>query len=358
VKEFQTVLEISWAGWENSLGPHQFYASVDWLRIAEATADRPPFYLYGEQMTALPCYPLTTESPFPLCRADLMVRRALPGPAGAALADRMMPTLFLGGRNPGHTGIGWAGLTDSDDRVAAGHALVAHAERVAAERGLRSVGMLYVDEDDDVVRHVLRDRDYVHVAHEQAAVLTVLGARPDDHVHGRDAGTVRRETRKLERAGVRFEVSSFASRFAQDVDRLEINLNRKYGNVFDDDAVRELRGTISAVLGDRLLVGLAGIDDRTVGSLLMMRWRDELYARTAGFDYPAIEGLPVYFGLLFYHLVGYASRTGVHTIHYSIGSADAKRRRGCRLVRQHAYLKALDTTLHRELTHRVARSRP
>jgi len=44
----------------------------------------------------------------------------------------------------------------------------------------------------------------------------------------------------------------------------------------------------------------------------------------------------------------YGQRTGVRAIHYATGTEDAKRRRGCRMVRQHAYVKGLDRELHKD----------
>lgn len=142
-----------------------------------------------------------------------------------------------------------------------------------------------------------------------------------------------------------------------DIDRLETNLNRKYGGTFDDRAVRRLRETMADVLGDRLLVGLAMLDGRPVGSVLVLRWRDELYARTVGFDYGRTGPLPIYFGLLFYRLAEYARREQARTVHYATGSEQTKQSRGCRLVAQYAYIRALDPGLHRELSAALAEHR-
>jgi len=356
VDEREVVDKVNAEQWDSTLGLHSFYASFGWLEVAERTADIPPFYLATEtEPTAtLPCYPLSMESPFPFCRIEFLARRFVPVCAdgdGAELAARLMPTLFLGGRNPAHTGFGTALLDTPAERETAAHVLAGYAERAAAERGLNSVGMLYVDEDDEVARRVLAERGYASFSHHEASVLKVTGDDLEDYIRSRGRyGTkvVRQEIKRLDRAGVRFEMRPFGPELRDEVDRLEVNLNRKYGGTFDDDAVRRLREMIGDLLGERVLIGLALVGDRAAGSVLVLRWRDELYARTAGFDYELTDGLPVYFGLVFYNLIEYGQRTGVRAIHYATGTEDAKRRRGCRMVRQHAYVKGLDRELHKD----------
>jgi Acetyltransferase (GNAT) domain len=357
VDEMNSVIMIDSSEWDASLGSHFFYASSGWLAVAEKTADIPPFYLRAgspgsSAVATLPCYPIAIDSPFPFCRVEFLATRFVTACAsdnGALLAGELMPALFLGGRNPAHTGFGTAGVNSIAEGESASHALAAYAERAAADRGLRSVGMLYVDADDEVARRVLVERGYVAFPHYEAAILDVPGGGLNGYVHSLTPNgfkSARRELNKLANACTRYETCSFAPEVSSDVDRLEANLNRKYGGTFDDEAVRRLRETIGEILGDRVQIALARIDDRVVGSLVFMRWRDELYVRTAGFDYELIEGLPVYFGLMFYYLIAHAQRSSVRVIHYSTGSEEAKRRRGCRLVRQYAYVKGIDTRLH------------
>lgn len=344
--------------WNATLGPHLHYAGSGWLNVAHETADIPPFYLWAESADAgtaatLPCYPLAKESPFPFCRAHFLATRFAPGrdtPEGTRVFGELMPSLFLGGRNPAHTGFGTAGIESAALREEAVNALLAQAEREAGERELNSVGMLYVDQDDALARTVLAERGYVSFPHYEAAVLDVppgdlaayIGTLPR-------AKRMRYEVSQLERAGIRYEEHPLTPEARAEMERLESYHNVKYGGVFDEDALRSLRDAIERHLGSQTRILLAKLGDRTVGSLLFFTRGEELYIRTVGFDYEAIGKLPVYFGMLFYHLVGRAQATGIRQIHYSTGSEDAKRRRGCRLVRQYAYLRALDPKLHERL---------
>ena len=344
--------------WNATLGPHLHYAGSGWLNVAHETADIPPFYLWADcadtgAVATLPCYPLTESSPFPFCRASFLATRFAPGrdtPQGMRIFEYLMPSLFLGGRNPAHTGFGTAGIDSAALRESAAHALLAQAEREAADQGLHSVGMLYIDQDDELARTVLSKRGYVSFPHYEASVLDVPPGDLDAYIHTLPrTDRVRSEVIKLEKAGIRYEEHSLTPEVRAQVDRLESNHNRKYGDVFDEEALGSLRDAIERHLSPQTRVLLAKLGDQTVGSLLFFTRDNELYPRTVGFDYEAIGKLPVYFGMLFYHLVSRAQATGIQQIHYSTGSEDAKRRRGCRLVRQFAYLRALDPKFHEEL---------
>jgi predicted N-acyltransferase len=174
----------------------------------------------------------------------------------------------------------------------------------------------------------------------------------------RARNVVRRERRRLADAGVTFSVEEMDPSLRRTVGRLEANLNHKYGGVFDDAAVRRLHDAVASCLGDRARYGISRLSDAACGSVLTMRWRDELHARTVGFDYELQGRLPVYFGLLFYGLIEYASETGVRRLHYSTGADRTKRSRGCRLVQQYAYLHCLDPRRHAELANLLGSAPP
>jgi hypothetical protein len=353
VARYDRLSDVAPAQWDSMWGQRRFYASSGWLRVAADTADLPPFYLVADddQATyALPCYPIGASSPFPFCRVDRVLRR-LPVTAGSDMREdlgaSLLPSLLLGGRNPGHAGFGVAQARTVTDAAAAVDALLDCAERAAAERGLSSVAMLYVDDEDPIAREALAARGYLGFAHTSASLLTTPPGGVDgylDTLSARDAGTVRREIRKLDAAGVRYDIAAPDDSVLAEVDALERNLNRKYAGTYDDDAVARLRRSMVRHL-DGLFVARASMNGRTVGSLLAIRWRDELYARTVGFDYDATDGVPVYFGLLFYFLVDHAQRHGIRSLFYATGTEDAKRRRGCRLLRQYAYIKPLDAAV-------------
>jgi predicted N-acyltransferase len=340
-----TVRAVPPAIWDATVGPGGFYAASGWLAVAEATADRPPVYLRTAG-GSLPCYELAADSPVPFCRADVVAAGAL-GPD----AD-LMPSLFCGGRNPAHTTVHATG-----DRPATVDALVARAETVARERDLRSVGLLYVDGDDTVVRETLARRGFLGFPHEPAAVLAVPPGGFEAYLAtlpSKARVMVRGERRRLAGAGVTMSVRPLTPDLLDTVDALEDNVNDRYGRPFDRASVRHLRTVIAARLPGEVRVALAERDRQPCGSVLFFHWRDELYARTVGFDYAVQGRLPVYFGLVFYTLVEYAQRVGATRIRYSTGADRAKRSRGCALVAQYAYLKHLDRVRHAALVRRYS----
>lgn len=365
VIEIADVELLPFTQWDETLGIRSFYASSPWLKVAADTADQEPFHLYVRSAdtspaATLPCYPMTADSPFVFCRINFLAERFLGHPesdAGERIGHALMPSLFLGGRYPAHTRIAVGRAVDdrdSSDQLA--HALLARAERTARDRGLNSIGMLYVDDDDALTRRVLDERGYVAFPHYEAGVLDVPAGDFHDYtsrLSSRRANGIRRERKKLAGAGVRYELRTVTPETLAEVDRLEANLNRKYGTL-DETAMRRMRKTIASLAGDATRIAFARIGDQAVGSVLLFRHADEIFVRTTGFDYELANGLPVYFGLMFYYLVEYAQSVGVRKIHYSTGSAKEKQSRGCEMVRQLAYVKAFDRELHARLTAVVA----
>lgn len=96
--------------------------------------------------------------------------------------------------------------------------------------------------------------------------------------------------------------------------------------------------------GPDALAATARLDGEIIGFALIVVHHDRWFAHRAGFDYAAQRGLPLYFELLYYHLVEAAARAGATVIHYGTGSGPAKASRGCLGSRQYAYLRtsALD----------------
>lgn len=83
-------------------------------------------------------------------------------------------------------------------------------------------------------------------------------------------------------------------------------------------------------------------DDKIRGYVIAVRWRDALILRSAGFDYAFNGKLPIYYGLLFYHVVDYALANGIRQVYYSIESTEAKQSRGCRIIEEYGMACGLD----------------
>jgi predicted N-acyltransferase len=353
--------ELDLAAWDAVQAPGGFYASTPWLRHAQATADLPPRYLAafrdGRLLGAVPAYPLGIDSPFVFCRTDAVVdaihRDRLGEPADWAAG--LMPTLACGGRNPAHTRVGVAADLDSADRRAVIDAVVAAAGGEARAAGLRSVAFLYVDENDTPLRDALRaDGGYVELVSDQAYLLEL----PDGDVfpaylagfRRKRRHALAREQRTLAAAGVTYQTQRLTDELVERIAPLELALYARHGTTADPTAFTGVLRSIARHTGDTAVVVTAHVAGRLAGFVLVFVYAGELYARQTGFDYPVVDGLPVYFGLVYSELVRLAGEWGMRRIDYSTGSGTAKRSRGCREVGQYAYVRTEDPDLRARLT--------
>jgi predicted N-acyltransferase len=338
--------DLDAAAWDALMGTRGFFASTGWLRHAEGTAVECPAYLVattnkGRYLAGLPAYPLDSRSPYVFCRADFVLAQWWPG-AGDWLAD-LMPSLACGGRNPGHTRVGRAPGLDPLLARDATRALVAAAERHARERGLRSVSFMYVDEDDAVLREVLRGAGYAELPAETAYVLTVPGGQFDDYLAGlgyKFRKAVRRDERALAAAGVTYRVEPATEGLLDRMAAMEAALYARYGTPGDERSLRAVLASVVRVPGARVMMAYRG--GRPAGFALTIAWGGELYARQVGFDYTVKGTAPVYFGLAYYAPVRLAQAEGIARICCGVGSGYEKLSRGAGPVRQFTCIRAFD----------------
>jgi hypothetical protein len=67
---------------------------------------------------------------------------------------------------------------------------------------------------------------------------------------------------------------------------------------------------------------------RLDGFALMYQWRNSLYARVVGFDYPRLRAAFEYFNLVFYRPMIHMAECGINRLHLGIEAWEAKVRRG------------------------------
>jgi uncharacterized protein len=335
--------------------------STPWLAVAEETAERRPTYLlardgHGVLRACLACYPLDARSPFPFCRLDLVLEHS---GVEHETSQAPMPNLFCGGRFPSHTRVAVDARLGPSERRAAVEAVVDRAEEAAREQGLRSLAVLYVDEGNDILRRALEKRRFLVFASETASSLEVPATFEDylGRLDGRRRNAVRRDRRKLADAGVELSVRRLAPELVGELVALEANLNAKYGTPFDPAAARAGYDALLRSAPEHALVATAEIEGRICGFVLLLRWRDELYARQVGFDYERQGSLPVYFGVVFYEPIGYAIREGLARIDYATGAQGTKRTHGCSRLGQYAYVRCFDDGLHARLARELTRAR-
>jgi len=353
VRAVDSVAQLPAAGWDELAGPGDLFLSRPWLRVAETTSGVPMTYLFGEDehgLTAgLPTALLGTDVPWLLGRPDTLAGycagEGLDGAADflaglpGAPAGVLMPSLVCGGRHLGGTrALTRAGL--SDPAGVTGR-LVAAAEDLMRERQARSAAFLYVDERDTVLRQVLAARGYASFTSSSYSWLPV----PDGGFGGYTATLsahrrrrIEAERRRLRTAGVRVRLEPLTAELVPPVSALDVSLLVKYGARATQEQAEQTFGRIHREFGDDAAVVTARLDGELCGFALVLRHRDHWYVYRCGFDYAVKGDLPVYFEVLFYHLIEAAPGAGVSVIHYGTGSTAAKQSRGCHTTQQYAFV--------------------
>ncbi|MFF4554324.1 GNAT family N-acetyltransferase [Streptomyces sp. NPDC001422] len=345
------------AAWDGLAGPDAAYLATRWLDVAEDTSGAAMRYLTltdGEGLAgALATAVADTNAPWLAGRPDTVLRLcAEEGRDGAGelagdlpddLADALLPGLVCGGRHLGRTT-----LLSRDGHDGTAERLLGAAERLADEDGLRSVAFLHVDEHDTALRTLLARRGYRSFHSEDYHWLPVPSGGFAEYAARFSAHRRRRigaERRAVRDAGVQIATAPLDAadipRFAE----LETTLLGKYGmSAWTPARSAAILERALRACGPDALAATARLDGEIIGFALIVVHHDRWFAHRAGFDYAAQRGLPVYFELLYYHLVEAAARAGATVIHYGTGSGAAKTSRGCLGSRQYAYLRtpALD----------------
>ncbi|GAA2774997.1 GNAT family N-acetyltransferase [Streptomyces showdoensis] len=353
IDQWQSPEDAREAGWDALVGAEDFFLTPDWMRVLQDSAGAWMGYLTardgGRALAALPLVRATHESPWSLGRTDLLIRHcAREGMAGAAevLAglgdvDRLMPSMMSGGRHLGRTRLLLRPGADAETA----HRIVERAERAAALDGCRSICFPYVDAGDRIQREVLHQRGYASHESGQFATLALPGEGFMDYAMGlpsRRSRRVRAERRRMEASDVRITLDPLDPADIPRLAALETELFAKYGMTgWDPRRSEAVLWAASERLGERALVSRAVRDGRVVGFGLVLAHEDAWFAHRAGFDYAAVGKLPLYYELLYYTLADHAPRHGVGTVHYGIGSTEAKVSRGCGLSAQYLYVKEL-----------------
>ncbi|HKE99177.1 MAG TPA: GNAT family N-acetyltransferase [Actinomycetes bacterium] len=360
VRVVDSAAQVPATAWDALVGPEDLFLSSRWLRVAEATAGVPMRYLLlargGRPVAGLPAALAGTAAPWLSGRPDTLLERcAREGMPGAAecrgalpvdLAGALLPSLVCGGRHLGRTrvvGGPAAGAVNGDGTRAAGAAaeLVAAAERLARTLGARSVAFLYVDDRDAALRGALAARGYAGHVSGSYSWLPLAPGGFSGWLAGLSAHRRRRvlaDRRRLEAAGVQVRLEPLTAAAIPRLAELEAELLTRYGLRWVPAQSERVLRRVLAELGGDALVSVASGGGGVRGFALVLRHGPAWFAHRAGFDYAWQGRLPLYFEVLYHHLIEQAPAAGVTAIHYGTGSAQAKRSRGCLAADQHAFL--------------------
>lgn len=303
-----------------------------------ATADRGPFLLkppaiagderaFGDEST------LTTEE-----RAEYDALRARLDGVRAA----QYPSVSLTTRGSSH-GVAMAlgSPVPRNEVFAALPRLVADA---AAELGCRSDAILHLDDDDATVRAVAAEHGYERVVLGAETVLTIPAVSgQEEYFAGLPSRRRTRQRREMEQylaQGLRSVVRTGAEAITEELVVLQARLRAKHGMPGGIDLVRKEFGDIRDTAGDSIVVCTAQRDRRVLGFVLSLydKDRNELYARSAGFDYDELDR-GCYLALTYREIPAWAADHGVRRVYYGMSTYEAKRARGCALAPLYGYLR-------------------
>ncbi|MBV1850726.1 GNAT family N-acetyltransferase [Catellatospora tritici] len=341
------------SGWDGLAGPDDVFLTGRWLRVVEAVHATAPRYLWcerGGRITAgLATIVADASAPWVMGRPDAIVAASVSASrAGAArLLDEvggdpatLLPSLALGGRHIGHTRV----LHDGTDPAGDTRLLLDAAADLARESGCVSLALPYLDETDHGLESALAARGWRSCVVGRYHRLAV----PADGFSGWLAGltskrrnSVAAERRRVAAAGVRIARTTVAG--LPDLvaaARLEAGLLGRYGIEWPVERAASILSLVGGQFGDDAIVLAAYAGDALVGFTLVLAYGDQWYARQAGFDYSfqRTHRAPLYFELCYYRMLELAADAGIRTIHYGLGSEDAKMWRGCVSTEQRCWV--------------------
>ncbi|MFF0144107.1 GNAT family N-acetyltransferase [Amycolatopsis sulphurea] len=161
---------------------------------------------------------------------------------------------------------------------------------------------------------------------------------------------LRKEKAQYVEQGLRTVVRSGRNAVTDDLVVLQAQLRAKHGMSGDLEQVRKEFFDIRDTVGDSVVVVSAERDGEVVGFTLCLydKDRNELYARSSGFDHDA-PGL--YFALVYQEIPAWAADHGIRRIYFGTSTYEAKRARGCAMLPLYGQLRF--TAEGGELLHRA-----
>ncbi|PZT71867.1 MULTISPECIES: GNAT family N-acetyltransferase [unclassified Streptomyces] len=351
------VAGLTAAGWDPLVGDDDFFLSRRWMSVVESTGKVDTRYLTvpagdGTPLAGVSLALADRTVPWTLVRPDTVLASSagegLPGAAellaalGGDAADVLLPGVVAGGRHVGGNRV----LLAPDAGPAEVARLLDRTEEWARSRGARSVSFLYTDESDTLLNEALTQRGYLAAEAGRYSRLDIPEGGFEDYLTrftGHRRRRIRAERRALEAAGVEHVMAPLGDFPLPRLAALEAELFAKYGlgHWKAEQSLEVLERTL-AVLGDDAFVSAAVADGEVRGFGLLAQHASCWYALRAGFDYAFQDKLPLYYETLYYRVVEHAARDAVHTVHYGLGSEDAKRSRGCTSTTQRTYVLPLE----------------
>lgn len=331
LEEHAHIDAVGQADWEAVSAGCSLYSSYPWLRAVEDHGDAETRYLAvrsGHRLLgALPVYRFDDTAPPFYDPARLF---SLPDWAPVA---RLTRPLLVGGTRDGY--VTEALLRPDLAPVVARQVLGLLVDRFRAMA--RAAGgwgeLLYLTEPTARAMSPLLGRQDQLVTLDARARLRLDGGGFDGYLRGlsRNRRTaIRREIRQFTASGCESSVARL-SECHRVLGPLSAQFLRKYGHQMTAEQETRRLAEQAAALDDLSTVLLAAHGGRVVGFALFFRWGDTLYSRSVGFDDELARPAALYFNLVFYRAVEFASERGIRVIDYGCDAFEAKVNRGALL---------------------------
>ncbi|HVB14107.1 MAG TPA: GNAT family N-acetyltransferase [Candidatus Dormibacteraeota bacterium] len=321
----------AWAEASQSCG---LYLSYPFLLAVEESSTTPPSYLLlrdatGQLVAGLPLYLWNGEpdpgldhyEPFGSGARWVLGKRANPGP--------WLPTLLAGTRSGYSTEFAiHPGWKPQRQQVVA--RLLGSAAEVAEERGVSSLGVMWLTSAAArEAANCLTRPEYLVLAGPNSAIEIVWNSF-DGYLAELSSSrrkSFRRERERFRTSGLRTEYRELSA-CLEEVAPLAARLQKKYGHALSALEIADQLQAQARHLDAASRVILCRRQDQLVGFALFYSWRDCLYGRLAGFDYPATADTGAYFNLAFYLPLQLALEEGLAQLKLGMASWRAKALRG------------------------------
>ncbi|MGP3953556.1 GNAT family N-acetyltransferase [Streptomyces sp. 7N604] len=248
-------------------------------------------------------------------------------------------------------------LPSADRRSAIGQ-LLGGIDAFCRTQGIPAQSFLWQSGTDEELHRALAGHGYLEFLSDLEYDLDIAPASSfEDYLRTLDRKrrtVVRSEIRRFTASGMRIEhAADPGPAVIERCAELSEGQQKKYGLPVDRAAMERLFTSLldakrlGATLHLVLREGAEGPD--IAGFLLCLEAGGVLHPKFVGFDTASVGANYAYFNLAFYHLVEQAVAGGARRISYGMGSADAKRLRGCRPAQVRGWIRFSSPAMHRRL---------
>lgn len=332
-----SLAEVDRQEWDRISQQCGLYLSYPFLLAVEESETTPVSYLLlrdgkGSLLAGLPAYRwdgspdpgLDHYEPFGSGGRWVLGRRARPQP--------WLPTLLVGSRS-GYSTEFAVHPDGSQARGAVVARLLKGAAELAETSGIASFGVMWLT--SAAARELypcLRRPEYLILAGPNCAIPIEWDSfeRYLAHLSHSRRHSALRERSRFQESGLEIEVSDLRSCLGA-LPELATKLQAKYQHASTEAQIAAQLEAQARHLNSESRVILCRRQGRLVAFSLFYRWRDCLYGRLAGFDYPAIAGSDAYFNLAFYIPIQLAIDENLTQIKLGMASWRAKVMRGAAL---------------------------